>query len=358
MTVPGHRDAGLPELDIAPYLAADFSPGGHAFVAQLGGVVHETGFFYLVGHGIPLDLFDRVHEIARRFFALPEAQRLEIENVKSPQFRGYTRFGHERTNGLVDLREQIDIGRELPVRQLGPRDPAWLRLRGPNLWPAALPELRPVMTKWMDQLERLGQSVLRALASGLGLDGDAFSPAVAPPEVLLKVIRYVTPSDQRGGDRQGVGAHRDTGLLSFVHQDAVGGLQVERGGQLLDVPARRGALVVNIGEMFQLVTRGYYKATVHRVVSPPPGLERISVAYFFNPNLESTLAPVDLPPALAALAPGGASDDPLNPILANYGDNSLKVRLRSHPDVAERHHADLLAAGTWSVPGSASVRRG
>jgi hypothetical protein len=28
--------------------------------------------------------------------------------------------------------------------------------------------------------------------------------------------------------------------------------------------------------------------------------------------------------------------------LSNYGFNSLKVRLRAHPDVAERHHADLL----------------
>ncbi len=101
--------------------------------------------------------------------------------------------------------------------------------------------------------------------------------------------------------------------------------------------------------MFQLVTRGYYKATVHRVVSPPPGVERISLAYFFNPQLEATLAPIELPAHLAALAPGGDSDDPDNPILANYGDNSLKVRLRAHPDVAAVHHADLLALGTWTA---------
>ena len=91
-----------------------------------------------------------------------------------------------------------------------------------------------------------------------------------------------------------------------------------------------------------------YQATVHRVVSPPPGVERISLAYFFNPKLEATLTPIDLPPHLAALAPGGDSDDPDNPILANYGDNSLKVRLRAHPDVAAVHHADLLALGTWA----------
>ena len=68
-----------------------------------------------------------------------------------------------------------------------------------------------------------------------------------------------------------------------------------------------------------------------------------SIAYFFNPKLEATLAPLDLPPDLAAEAPGGASIDAANPIFANYGDNSLKVRLRAHPDVARRHHADLLS---------------
>ncbi len=357
MTVPA-PEAALPVLDVEPFRVDATSPAAAEFVARLGRAVHEIGFFYVVGHGIPEQLAADVHAIARQFFALPDDQRLAIENVRSAQFRGYTRFGHEHTNGKVDLRDQLDIGRELPPPALGPDDPAWLRLRGPNLWPDALPELRPLATAWMDHLEQLGQTLLQALAVALELPADTFAPAVTPPEVLLKIIRYLTPEDApppgADGTSQGVGAHRDTGFLSFVHQDDVGGLQVERDGSLIDVPARRGALVVNIGEMFQLVTRGYYRATVHRVVSPPPGTERISVAYFFNPKLEATLVPVELPAHLAVLAPGGASDDPTNPILANYGDNSLKVRLRAHPDVAAAHHGDLLAAGTWSPPAATS----
>ncbi len=343
--------AALPVLDVAPFIADEASPAAARFVTELGAAVHEIGFFYVVGHGIPDPLGERAHDISRRFFALPEHARLEIENVRSPQFRGYTRFGHERTNGRVDLRDQLDIGREQPARELGPDDPAWLRLRGPNLWPTALPELRDVATAWMTELERLGHVLLRALARAVDLPAETFDAAVTPPEVLLKIIRYRRPdaaADEPADDEQGVGAHRDTGFLSFVHQDGVGGLQVERDGWLIDVAPRPRALVVNIGEMFQLVTRGYYKATVHRVVSPPPGVDRISLAYFFNPKLEATLVPIDLAPHLAAAAPGGDSDDPENPILANYGDNSLKVRLRAHPDVAAVHHADLLASGAWT----------
>lgn len=334
----------LPVLDAADYLADPAGPRGRRFVDELRHVVHEVGFFYLAGHGVPEARATELHGQARRFFDLPEADRLEIENVRSPQFRGYTRLGHERTNGRIDQRDQIDISRELPARWPEPDEPAWLRLRGPNLWPSAQPELRPAATAWMEALEQLGQRLLAAMAAALGVASDHFAEAVAPPEVLLKIIRYVGGDDGCLDAGQGVGAHRDTGFLTFVHQDGVGGLQVERDGELIDVDPVPGTLVVNVGEMFQLVTNGYFKATVHRVVSPPPGVERISLAYFFNPQLEATLAPVELPPELAAEAPGGASADPNNPILANYGENSLKVRLRAHPDVAAAHHADLLDA--------------
>ncbi|MFF4687806.1 2-oxoglutarate and iron-dependent oxygenase domain-containing protein [Streptomyces sp. NPDC001307] len=100
---------------------------------------HEVGFFRVTGHGVPAALREEVLSAARRFFALPEKQRLEIENIKSPQFRGYTRTGTEYTAGGADWREQIDIGPERPALETGPGDPDYLRLIGPNQWPSALP---------------------------------------------------------------------------------------------------------------------------------------------------------------------------------------------------------------------------
>jgi isopenicillin N synthase-like dioxygenase len=165
---------------------------------------------------------------------------------------------------------------------------------------------------------------------------------VATPEVLTKIIRYPAPSEDFPSD-QGVGAHTDAGFLTLLQQqDGVAGFEAEVDGEWVAVPALPGSFVVNIGELLQLVSSGYFRATPHRVVSPPKGVQRISIAYFFNPAFEAKVAPVTLPPALAAEAPGGESADSDNPILANYGFNTLKVRLRAHPDVAERHHADLL----------------
>ena len=332
----------LPVLDISGFRADPDGPAGAAFVEALRDAFHGIGAAYLVGHGVPDELVTRVRRVAEEFFALPEAERLAIENVHSPQFRGYTRLGNEHTNGLRDLRDQVDVGRELPAPEIGPHDPAWLRLRGPNLWPEGLPAFRTAVSEYNAALEQAGHVLMRAVSLALGQPADHFDALVTPPEVLTKIIRYPAPSEDFPTD-QGVGHHTDGGFLTLLHQDEVGGLEAEVYGTWVGVPALPGAFVVNIGELLQLVSNGYFRATVHRVVSPPKGVQRISIAYFFNPRFEAKIEPVTLPSALAAEAPGGESADPDNPILSDYGFNALKVRLRAHPDVAERHHADLLA---------------
>lgn len=61
--------------------------------------------------------------------------------------------------------------------------------------------------------------------------------------------------------------------------------------------------------------------------------------YFHNPRLDARIAPLVFPHA--RLAPG-ATADPANPLFAEYGRNELKGKLRAHPLVAARHHADLV----------------
>lgn len=334
--------SSLPILDIAGFLDDADSDAGRRFVDELIATEHDVGFCYLVGHGIDPALEARVMELAATFFALPEPDRLEIVNTNTPHFRGYTRLGQEHTNGTSDWRDQIDIGPERAAPELGPDAPPWLRLRGPNQWPSAVPEMQGVVTAWMDDMAQVGRAVLSALALGLGLPAGHFEPVVTPdPEVLVKIIRYPA-QDVVADTGQGVGLHHDSGLLSFIMQDDVGGLQVQTGDGLVDATPMPGAYVLNLGEMLQVATNGYLRATKHRVVSPPPGRQRISVAYFFNPCMESRLDPIELQPALAAEAPGGQNPNPDDPIFATYGENWLKFRLRSHPDVAEIWHADLV----------------
>lgn len=313
--------------------------GTDAFRTTLRDATHEVGFLHL-RHGIPATVTDELFAVARQFFALPEGDKLAIEMTRSPWFRGYTRVGGERTEGAVDWREQIDVGTErepLPADDLEGAPP-YLRLDGPNQWPAALPELRPVIEAWTARLSAIGHALLAEWAVALGASADHFDATFAKPSTLLKLVRYPGRTDTG----QGVGAHKDPGILTLLLvEPGKAGLQVERDGGWFDVPPVEGTFVVNIGELLEVATDGYLRATRHRVASPAPGTERLSIPFFFNPGLDAEVPRIDLPPELAARARGVEQDD-ANVIGARYGENLLKARLRAHPDVAAIHHADLL----------------
>lgn len=325
----------LPVIDLAAL--APEAPGRDAALIALREAAHRYGFFQLAGHGVPAAHDDALRAQAEALFALPEADKQAIAMRHSPQFRGYTQAGAELTRGRADWREQIDLGREESVSTSG-NAPA-LRLHGPNQWPAALPAFRGAVETWQQAMEAVLLRVLQACVESLGQPRDALQALYGErPWWTMKLIRYPAQSD---GD-QGVGAHKDGELLSLIAQDAVGGLQVETTqGRWIDAQPVPGSYVVNIGEQLELASDGYFKAAVHRVRSPAGGQARLSAAFFLGARLDSRIPALTLPPALAAQA-GGYTRDPRNPLLHDVGANTLKGRLRSHPDVARVHHVDLL----------------
>ncbi|AZV17737.1 MULTISPECIES: isopenicillin N synthase family oxygenase [unclassified Mesorhizobium] len=313
------------------------------FLLDLRTAARDVGFFYLSGHGISTSEINDVLDASRRFFALPQSDKLAIEMVKSQQFRGYTRAGGELTKGAADWREQLDIGVERQPIAQGPGIAPWTRLQGPNQWPSALPELKPALLAWQTKATAVAIRLLKAFALSLDQPEDAFDAIYRDsPNHRMKIVRY-PGRDATEGD-QGVGAHKDGGFLTLLLQDDNKGLQVEYDGSWVNVDPLPGTLVVNIGELLELASNGYLRATVHRVVTPPAGVERISVPFFFSARLDATIPLLGLSEELAAQARGPASD-PDNPLFRDVGTNVLKSRLRSHPDVARRHYADLLETG-------------
>ncbi len=318
----------LPVLDLAD---ADKEPT--SFRTRLREAAHDSGFFYLVGHGVPRAQFEEVLGAAREFFSLPAETKNEISQFKSPQFRGYSRLGGELTNGKVDWREQIDIG---PERQVIEGAEGYWRLQGPNLWPSKPSFFRIAFERWDTALSGVGLRLLRHWAVSLGAHEDVFDAAFADlPATLIKVVRYPGTDETP----QGVGVHKDSGVLTLllVEPDSEG-LQVELGpDRWIDVPPVPGALIVNIGELLEVATGGYLRATRHRVRAPRPGTDRVSIPYFLNPALDGLVPIISLPPELAVLS-RGVEADPDNPIFNTYGENAWKSRTRAHPDVAEFHH--------------------
>jgi isopenicillin N synthase-like dioxygenase len=338
MNMGGAKWTALPVLDISRLNKGPAESA--AFLLELRETAHDLGFFYLSGHGIDEGLVGQVLALSKRFFALSEKDKLAIEMVNSPHFRGYTRVGWERTRGLADWREQVDIGAERSTLPLDANLPPWSRLQGPNQWPAALPELREVILNYQAAVTELAIRLVRAFAAALGQPETIFDPIFSPdPHQLLKIIRY--PGRDATESEQGVGAHKDGGFVTVLLQDVQEGLQVEYEGTWISAPPIPGTFVINVGEVLELASNGYLRATVHRVVTPPAGVERFSVGAFFSARLDSTVPLLELPAELAEGA-RGLTRDPLNPLFYEVGKNHLKSRLRSHPDVARRHYADLL----------------
>lgn len=331
----------LPVLDISDYLKDPNGPQGRKFVTELRETCHGPGFFYLVGHGVETELCEQTHAVANEFFELPLEERKAIRVDRSAHFRGYTLLSNERTNGEVDWRDQLDVGPEEPALELSPEDPPWLRLRGPNQWPASLPHMSKIVMTWMNNMQPVGMALMRAIATGIGQAPTYFDDRMSPdPYVRIKIIRYPA-QPETGGSGQGLGLHNDSGIITFIMQDEIPGLQVMSEGKLVDVAAMPGAFVVNLGEMMQSATNGYLRATKHQVVSPPAGKQRISVAYFLNPRLDASFEPVALPSELSEKARGTQDTNPDNKVFPIFGVNTLKTRLRSHPDVTEAFYSDV-----------------
>ena len=313
------------------------------FYRELRQTARDIGFFYLVGHGVDIAQIRAMEREARAFFQLSAAQKNALAMEHSPQFRGYTGAKEEITRNQPDNREQIDIGAELPVWENIPDDAPWLHLQGPNLWPqeADLPQFKTTVLAYQQILREVAIKLLRAFLVALDQPENALDDLIADPPVhLLKLVRY--PASSAAADAQGVGAHKDTDILTLLLQDEVGGLEVETDHGWIAVPPLQDAFVINIGEILELATNGYLRANVHRVVTPQGKQDRYSIAYFLAPHLNSRVPHLNLSTELKLLALGPEAD-PSNPMFHQLGANSFKSRLRSHVAVSKKYYPQSYA---------------
>ena len=307
------------------------------FISDLKGAFTTFGTCYLINHGIDLELCNDLQRLSKEFFALSLEEKEEISMLKSPQFRGYSKEGGEYTAGSKDYREQIDAGSDKEALNWNESSPIWMRIQGPNLFPKQIPQLRDKFNAWFEQTSKATLNLLKGFAMALELPEDSFDKLYGENSYAhAKLLRYPPSFD---GNTQGVGSHKDGGLITFVLQDSESGLQGLLNGEWIDVPPMEGSVVVNIGEFLELATIGYLKATIHRVNLTPN--ERFSIAYFLGVQLDKDIPILDLPNHLKKESTG-VDTDPKNPLLRNVAQNYFKRMIRSHPDVAMAHHKDLV----------------
>jgi isopenicillin N synthase-like dioxygenase len=113
-------------------------------------------------------------------------------------------------------------------------------------------------------------------------------------QTLLRVLHYppLTGNEPAGSVR--AAAHEDINLLTLLPAATEPGLQVlGKGGAWLDVPCDFGLLIVNIGDMLQEASAGYYPSTSHRVLNPTGEAafkSRVSLPLFLHPRPDVVLS--------------------------------------------------------------------
>lgn len=286
----GQRSPQIPIIDINSLMRG--AEQSRDVADQIGRACRDCGFFYVVGHGVNEELQTRLEHLSRQFFAQDAATKLEISMARGGRaWRGYFPVGDELTAGQPDLKEGLYFGAELSADH--PMVRAGVPLHGANLFPSYPPELRATVLEYMAALTQLGHVLMESIALSLGLDATYFAARyTGDPLILFRIFNYPAPPATAAIQGWGVGEHTDYGLLTILKQDEVGGLQVKSQGQWIEARPIRGSFVCNIGDMLDRLTGGYYRSTPHRVRNAS-GRDRLSFPFFFDPNFNATIAPID-----------------------------------------------------------------
>ena len=284
---------GVPVVDIS----ADPAKVG----TELDEICRTTGFFQVTGHGIDDGVAGPAWTMATRFFDLPLEDKLSVARPTADYPYGYIPLAGESlsqsmtspadpaaapdaaalpdaaaaspdTAALPDLKEVFNMGPPgRPGRAFADPGEAWSY--SPNLWPDALPGLRPAWTAYYDAMRGLGNRLMSLFAWGLGLPPGFFAGKTGHGPNALRAINYPAPQSQEHAPRPGqlqAGPHTDYGTLTILRQDAVGGLEVlGPGGAWVGVEPVPGAFVVNLGDLMARWTNDRWRSTLHRVTDPP-----------------------------------------------------------------------------------------
>lgn len=270
----------LPLVDIS-MLASDRLEDRLAVAEALDRACAEAGFLYIKGAQLEAAVFGRLLSRAEAYFALDQAAKMRSYIGGSENHSGYVPVGEEQFGvGTSDLKEAYDVNFDyLPATGRRP-------LLGPNIWPD-MPGFREDVQAYYGHVTGIGRQLFRGFALALGLPEDHFEAHLQNPPSQLRLIHY--PFDASAEDRPGIGAHTDYECFTLLFATAPGLQIVDRHGDWVDVPLIEGTMIMNIGDMMEILSNGRYVATRHRVKKVRE--ERYSFALFHACDYDYVVEP-------------------------------------------------------------------
>ncbi|MFT7649024.1 MAG: isopenicillin N synthase-like dioxygenase [Candidatus Poriferisodalaceae bacterium] len=277
----------LPVIDISSFLQG-IEGAKDVAAEELRTLSEGVGFGAVVGHGVSQQIIDDIAGETKRFHDLPIDEKLRIE-IDQHQ-RGYVRpkatmIKHSTyaDNKKFDLNATLVMSTEYDAGDPGVL--AKKQFYAKNQWPEGLPGFKETVLEYLNTMTALGKNILPLFAGALGLNDGFFEPYFENNFTYLRMSHY-PPKAVLEEDEYGLGAHADTGFMTFLPPAREEGLQLlDREGNWFIPELEDGALILNLGQFLERWSNGRFRATPHRVL-PPRENDRYSTACFVNTNFE------------------------------------------------------------------------
>jgi isopenicillin N synthase-like dioxygenase len=281
----------IPVVDVGPLFGGG-EAGLHAVAEDLRDHLEKVGFVYIAGHNVPHDSIEAVREEGKRFFALPDEEKLKLKIDKN--FRGYLPFNASTivTSSVAKVSKPNQSESLMFMHEVKPDDPAVAAgepLQGPNQWPdeAKVPGFHATIDTYVGQMNLLARNIIDAIAVALGMQPEAMRPFFRRPTTFLRLLHYPTQREEDG--LFGSAPHTDYGCITLLAQDDVGGLEVKnKAGDWVPAPPMRDTFVMNVGDILARWSNDRFVSTPHRVINRS-GRERYSQPFFFDPAMDSMI---------------------------------------------------------------------
>ncbi len=282
----------LPVIDFTAYSANGTAEQRQSVARRLRAACVDTGFFYLINHGISQAEFDVAHDWGQMLFELPSAEKQKLDKSKNVTRQGWMPVGGTNPGANPDKEADQKETFVIPRPALPGETPGDNPSVGNGNWPddSLLPGFKPFIEAHILKRVTIAQRLCRALALSLDLSEDYFDASHRYLASQLTYNYYPSLDPETVGRTQwGISPHTDYGTFTLLSQDGLGGLEVRDGnGDWIDVPPVPGALVVNIADLFSRWSNGVYRSSLHRASNfNVSGRARISLPLFIIPHYKT-----------------------------------------------------------------------
>lgn len=240
--------------------------------------LRETGFAVIKNHDIDHELIEKVYEDWRTFFASGKKFDYRFEEETHDGYFPMDISEKAKGYDIKDIKEYFHV---YPWGQY----PDFI---GPATKQLAkeLTYLAATLLQWIE--DNTPEHIKNQFSMPLSeMIKDC-------PKTLYRIIHYppLTGDEEEGAVRSA--EHEDINLITLLPAATASGLQVKDSfGQWHDVPCDYNSIAVNIADMLQMCTDGYYPSTTHRVCNPKGAAakeSRLSMPLFLHPRNEVRLS--------------------------------------------------------------------